>query len=99
MSHNYDIEYRHVTPWDWQQADRAGSAVNLSGIVHSFDDVIGRIREDAREIGEGTDWVNRHPICVLYAEALHTLTGCGTQAMDAQAAVSHQLEALQREPV
>ena len=59
---------------DYQNALFAQSACNLSGIVHSFSDIFGRIREEADKQGQGTDFINQHPICVLFAEQIKHLT-------------------------
>jgi hypothetical protein len=67
-----------LKPEDYQYAISAQSACNLSGIVRSFARVTEAIWEDAREIGEGTAYVNRHPICRLYAEQIAHLAGAGT---------------------
>lgn len=49
--------------------------VNLSGIVYSFAKSIARLREIARAEGwEGTDKINRHPICLLFSSKIASLT-------------------------
>jgi hypothetical protein len=58
---------------DYQDALHAQSACNLSGIVHSFSETLTRIWEEANENGKGTDWVNKHPICILFAEQISHL--------------------------
>ena len=63
-----------MTRNDYQKALDSQSACNLSGIVHSLSEVISRIWEEAQEKGKGTDWVNSHPICRLYAEQIYHLT-------------------------
>jgi len=56
-------------------------ACNLSGVVHSFAEVIARVRALLEQEGKGgTDSVNQHPICVLWADKIGHLTGhqaCG----------------------
>lgn len=59
---------------DYSDAILSQGACNLSGIVHSFSDIMDRIWEEARERGEGTDWINNHPICRLFAEQISHLT-------------------------
>lgn len=49
--------------------------VNLSGIVKDFAEVTGVLWDLARDLGEGTAWVNEHPLCVLYAVKVADLTG------------------------
>jgi len=66
-----------LTASDYQFALDSQSACNLSGIVHALSRVISKISFEAREKGEGTDYVNQHPICRLYAEQITHLTGAG----------------------
>ena len=58
---------------DYQDALTVQSACNLSGVVHSFSEILSRLVKEAQEKGEGTDWVNQHPICVLFAEQIQHL--------------------------
>ena len=58
---------------DYQDAITSQGACNLSGIVHSFSEILPKIWEEARASGEGTDWVNTHPICILFAEQIKHL--------------------------
>jgi hypothetical protein len=47
---------------------------NLSGILQSFTEiVINTIWPAAREQGNGTEWVNQHPICTLFLDKLTSL--------------------------
>jgi len=62
-----------LSPKDYQGAIFAQDACNLSGIAISFAEVVKRIWVEARAIEEGTDWVNTHPICVLYASKIGSL--------------------------
>lgn len=71
-------EKSRLTPHDYQLAIHSQSACNLSGIVHSFSEVISRIWNEARALGEGTDFVNRHPISRLFAEQIAHLSGAGS---------------------
>jgi hypothetical protein len=50
-------------------------AVNLSGVVHDFLTVVATIWEEARCLGAGTKWVNRHPIVTIYIDKLNALNG------------------------
>ena len=67
------------------------SASNLSGVVLQFARDMEQVNEEVRASGGGTEQVNRHPVCRLYAEQIAWLTGgggCGnpdtyTQAYDA----------------
>jgi len=62
----------------WNEALHAQKACNLAGIVHSFSDAMKVLCDHAREHGYGTDWINRHPICRLYAEQISHLAGNDT---------------------
>ena len=53
-------------------------AVNASGLIHSLDKLTTKIWEEARELGEGTGYVNRHPIIRLFVEQLVMLCEAGT---------------------
>ena len=64
----------HLEPRDYDEALLSQGACNLSGIVHSLSRVMDKIWKEARELGKGTDWVNNHPICRLYAEQISHLS-------------------------
>jgi len=49
-------------------------ACNASGVIHAMSRAVTKIWEQAREKGQGTDWVNRHPVMVLFASKLADLT-------------------------
>lgn len=49
-------------------------ACNLSGVVHAFSEAISAVRDEAYKIGEGTDWINSHPICILFSDKISSLT-------------------------
>lgn len=52
-------------------------AVNLQAVVITFSNALIRLREIAREEGwNDTDKINRHPICIMYASKIASLTGC-----------------------
>jgi hypothetical protein len=48
-------------------------ACNLSGLVHSLSQAMELIWEEATEQGQGTDYVNNHPIVRLYVEQMSFL--------------------------
>jgi hypothetical protein len=62
-------------------------ACNLSGVVHSFSQAITRVRALLEQDGKGgTDNVNQHPVCVLWADKIGQLAGhqaIGGPAIDA----------------
>ena len=68
-------------------------ACNLSGVVHSFARVFEIIR--AEPGNHGTDYVNKHPVCVLFADKIAHLTGTqylgltGDNPIDAAYRVCH----------
>lgn len=51
------------------------TAVNLSGVVHSFARATEVLWSEARRLGEGTNWVNEHPISRLFVDKLVSLAG------------------------
>lgn len=51
------------------------TACNLSGVVKSFADATTVLWAEAQARGEGTEWVNKHPISVLYAYQIAHLSG------------------------
>jgi hypothetical protein len=50
-----------------QQALQLEHAINLSGIVHTWSEILHQLWKIAKQRGEGTGWINRHPINVLIA--------------------------------
>ena len=46
------------------------TACNASGLIHSLDELVTRLWEQARREGHGTDWVNEHPVVVLITTQL-----------------------------
>jgi len=65
------------TPDDYQRALDAQNGCNLSGIVHDFSRVVTRIWNESNKYGKGTEFVNRHPISLLYADKVANLAGVG----------------------
>ena len=61
----------------YQNALDVQSASNLSGVVLQFARDMKRINEEVRASGGGTEQVNKHPVCRLYAEQIAWLTGAG----------------------
>ena len=64
-----------LSPRDYQLAMDVQDACNLSGVVHTFSRVMTKIGVEADGLGEGTEWKNSHPIAVLYASKILSLTG------------------------
>jgi len=51
-------------------------ACNLSGVLRAFQLIVSDvIWPEAHRLGEGTAWVNQHPICVLFLSKLVDLNG------------------------
>jgi len=59
---------------DFQTAIFIQDACNLSGVVLAFAKVMHKICEESNRNGKGTDWKNTHPIAVLYASKIASLT-------------------------
>ncbi len=74
-----------LTPQDYRDALEVQNACNLSGIVRSFSRATEKLWAEARARGEGTEFVNRHPISVLYAAKLANLSGADRAAGFAEA--------------
>jgi len=55
------------------EALQVQNACNLSGVVHSFGEVMQSISDYAFEHGKGTDWKNNHPIVIAFIDKLSSL--------------------------
>lgn len=60
-------------PKHYQMALDVQNACNRSGVVHSFAELTEVLWNEAHALGEGTKWVNEHPICVLFADKISSL--------------------------
>jgi hypothetical protein len=60
-----------------QMALDVQNAVNLSGVVHSFAEVMHTLSEEANRIGQGTEWKNMHSVVTLFLDKLASLNGYG----------------------
>ena len=71
-----------------EEARQVQDACNLSGVVHSFSRAMTDLWDIAHERGEGTDWVNKHPVSVLYTDKCRHLSEATTdrvfEAYDAE---------------
>ena len=81
MSKPKNLLDKQLSVRDYNDAMLSQSACNLSGLVHSLSAVIDKIWVEARLLGEGTEYVNNHPIVRLYVEQLQSL--CRTPYHDA----------------
>lgn len=57
-----------------QNAYDCQNACNLSGIINSWQRDIAILWTIAREVQQGTNWVNNHPANILYADKVSHLT-------------------------
>jgi len=64
-----------LTKEDYKAAITIQDACNLSGVVIAFVTVLKKIRNEPE--CNGTDWINQHPISVMYADKIKSLTGAG----------------------
>jgi len=67
-----------LEPSDYRSALVVQDAVNLSGVVHSFSAILTKLWGQARKEGKGTQWVNDHPISIMFSSKIASLTGCDT---------------------
>jgi hypothetical protein len=58
-----------------QEALNVQDACNLTGVVHGYSRALSDLRTHAEAGGHGTDWINRHPIAVAWADKIASLTG------------------------
>jgi hypothetical protein len=56
-----------------QTAIQVQDASNLSGVVHSFNEVMGALWLEAHRLGKGTGWVNQHPIVTMFLDKMASL--------------------------
>ena len=61
---------------DYETAMHVQNACNLSGVVRSWAEMMPKIWAEANANSLGTDYVNCHPINVLFASKVASLTGC-----------------------
>ncbi len=59
----------------YADAVQVQNACNLCGVAQSFAAALVDVYEEARRLGLGTDYVNRHPIARLYADKIAALNG------------------------
>ena len=58
------------------------NACNLSGVVRSFADITATLWDEAHRQEKGTDWVNTHPVVILFMSKLCSLSRytCGSES-------------------
>lgn len=67
------------------------NASNLSGVVHSLSDAVSFLHKQPE--CTGTDWVNRHPVVVLFVNKLADMSGADSGFTSAYLAVTDYIEA------
>mgnify|MGYP001598560898 FL=1 len=60
----------------------AMDACNSSGLIHDFPKVVDEIWAEARELNEGTEYVNSHPLIVIFADKLLQLAKVNAGSID-----------------
>lgn len=72
-----------------KEAIEIQDASNLSGVVHSFSRTLTTLRDILSEKSDvpyfSTRSLNEHPIAILYASKIASLTGCENGAMFSEA--------------
>ena len=80
----------------YENALQVQDACNLSGVVHSFSKDISLVWEEVKKFGGGTEEVNKHPVCILYATQIAHLVGFAGGSLDqyqhAHAACEHRVK-------
>jgi len=64
-----------IDPKLYQKWWGAMDACNSSGLIKDMAVDIDEIWAEARELGKGTDYVNSHPLTVIFADKLLQLAG------------------------
>lgn len=86
LPRNVSTASEKVVQMTIQEAAKAAvdvqDACNLSGVVRTFAQVTETVWEAARAEGHGTDWVNHHPICQLFANKIADLAGADGYSID-----------------
>lgn len=70
-----------LTREDYSLALLAKDTHNVGALVHQLSWVLDKIWAMAKRDGEGTTWVNQHPIVRLYAQRISEL--CGPRGYEA----------------
>ena len=65
---------RTIQQWAADAANHVQCACNLSGLVFAFEQCVADLSGEAERIGEGDEWINTHPICVLWTDRLDDLS-------------------------
>lgn len=65
---------RTIQQWAKDAAGHVQFASNLSGLVFDFERCVADLAVEAERLGKRREWVNQHPICVLWADKLDDLS-------------------------
>jgi hypothetical protein len=74
MAGTYEPSKEPLTARDYKDAILVQDACNLSGVLYAWARVMDKICDATRN--QGTDAKNTHPINVLFASKVASLTGC-----------------------
>lgn len=73
-----------ITPRDYKDAIGVQDACNLSGVVISFTALLKKLRdffENAKDSQLPVSELNRHPLAVMFASKIHSLTSAGAKGL------------------
>jgi len=65
---------RSIQQWARDASDDVQYACNLSGLVFAFQRCIAELVAEAERCGQDESWIDRHPICVAWADKLDDLS-------------------------
>lgn len=70
------------------------SACNASALIHSLARYVDEIWAEARAQNKGTEYVNRHPLVVMFTAQLAHLSGCGMVSQETYGAAYNACNAV-----
>lgn len=74
----YPVEEMSPEMLHWaKDAVLVQDACNLSGVVFAYGRAMKVICDESNRLHKDTDWKNCHPVAVLFASKVASLTGCG----------------------
>jgi len=65
---------RSIQQWAADAVNHVQFACNLSGLIFAFEQCVADLAAEAKRIGEGDEWINTHPICVLWIDKFDDLS-------------------------
>ena len=65
-----------ISQWAADAADHVQFACNLSGLVFVFEGCVADLVVEAHRLGQDQQWIDRHPISILWADKLDDLSSC-----------------------